>query len=271
MSTTSVVLAIVSTVLLAVAALGETTWVLGRLARRPSPLPPLPWGEERVRGASSPRRSERDWKRFAASLPDPEHVGPEAFFVALSEGLSERFPHGVADFTIWSNYVFWAASRVVGRLRAIEDTAHLFRYARCGLCSQIAQAFVDIATRRRQTARVVALRGHVIAEGYYDGKWHMFDPDYGVILRDANGIVSLEQLAASPELARSLYWGARIASGERRAAEFLKPGEARRLSPGAHHSPKTVRCQRILHALKWVVPLVGLLTAAVIGLGGARS
>lgn len=65
---------------------------------------------------------------------------------------------------------------------------------RSGWCDNVARLFVTLARAAGYPARVVALthtdgaNGHVVAEAYYDGKWHLFDPDHGVeyYLEDAS-------------------------------------------------------------------------------------
>lgn len=259
MSIASAGLAILSMALLGICTLGETNWGFQRFA----------WRRRFGNGAGSV--CERSLDRFTATLPNPDEAGKEAFFVALSERLTERFDHNFARFTIWSNYLFWALSPVVPRLRFVENTEHLFRYSSCGLCSQLAQAFVDVATRRGQQARVVALQDHVIAEAWYKGRWHAFDPDYGVMPRTGEGILSSDELARSPELARSVYRKARLPSGDQRVVAMLESGGFRYLSAGAHHSPKTARMQRVLHGLKWIVPLAGFVAAGLMNVDGVGT
>lgn len=259
MSTASLVLAILSLALLGLTTFGESDLVFARLVRRAFP-----------EDTAQRKRPERARNCFFASLPRAEKVGSEAFCVTLSERLTDRFQHGIAHFGIWSNYLFWIASWGVPRFRLIENTAHLFRYSACGLCSQIAQAFVDLATQENLTARVVALKEHVVAEAFYDGCWHVFDPDYGVIFRGPEGILSLEELAAAPEVAGAIYRTARFPLGDHRVVKMLREGDFTRLSPGVHHSPKTACLQRVLHGLKWIVPLGGLVVSAVMALCAVR-
>jgi hypothetical protein len=197
-------------------------------------------------------------KRFTADLPEAAPGEEEVFLLALSKGLAARFHHGPGRFTICSNFVFCLAGTVIGRLRTVENTEHLFRYCRQSLCHQIAQAMVDLATRQGIEARVVALDGHVVAEGRYGGAWHGFDPDYGVAYRDGGRILSVEELADSPEAARRVYRDHRFEKSSDEVLEILRRKRITALPSGEHLSPATARWQRRLHPLKWLVPLLGL-------------
>ena len=66
-------------------------------------------------------------------------------------------------------------------------------------------------------ARHLGLDGHVVMEAWYDGDWHMFDPTKDVVPVADGEVLSLEELAARPDLVRALYtifrtssWPARI-------------------------------------------------------------
>lgn len=64
-----------------------------------------------------------------------------------------------------------------------------------GLCDDSASVFSILAREAGFDARVWGLGGHVVAEVLIDGKWGMFDPDYGVFFTGANGKVrSVESL-----------------------------------------------------------------------------
>ena len=249
----SLALAIGSLILLGMSVLGECGWAFRRGGRVTLP-----------ESSDAEKPSLRGMRRFIASLPRAEEVGSEAFFVALSEGLTSRFHHGEGRFSVWSNYLFWAASSCIGRFRMIENTEHLLRYSRHAICHQIAQAMVDVARQMGQKACVLGLDGHVVAEGYYDGAWHGFDPDYGVVYRHAGRILSLEEVVASPEIAAELYRERRFKTDSRHVLEILARGNITRIAPGAHLSPQTGRIQRMLHGLKWLIPAVGLLSAALL-------
>jgi hypothetical protein len=197
-------------------------------------------------------------KRFAADLPEAVPGGEEAVLLALNKGLTARFQHGPGRFTVRSNFVFRLAGIVIERLRTVENTEHLFRYCRQSLCHQTAQAMVDLATRRGIEARVVALDGHVVAEARYGGAWHGFDPDYGVVYRHGGRILSVEELADSPEKALQVYRDQRFAKSSDEVLEILRRKRITTVPSGEHLSPATARWQRRLHPLKWLTPLLGL-------------
>ena len=249
----SLALAIGSLILLGVNVLGECGWAFRRGGRVTLP-----------ESADAAKSSTRSMRRFIAALPRAEEIGSEAFFVFLSGRLTERFHHGEGRFSVWSNWLFWAASSCIGRFRTIENTEHLLRYSRHALCHQIVQAMVDVAGQMGQKARVLGLDGHLVAEGYYDGAWHGFDPDYAVVYRHGGRILSVEEVVASPEIAAELYREHRFRTDSCHVLEILAKGDVTRIAPGAHLSPRTARIQRLLHGLRWVIPVVGLLAGALL-------
>jgi hypothetical protein len=213
--------------------------------------------------AALDRNTERSLTAFIASLGDIEQIGEEEWFTLLSRRLTERFAHALGRHSVWSNYLCWAASPCVPWLGVIEDTTALFRYSRVAFCHQVAQAFVDIATRARKQARVLDLRGHVVAEAYYGGKWHAFDPDYGVLFFHNGDIASLDELAADPQLAASLYTPHRFQKSSAEVLAIIARNDFERMAPGQHLSADKARRQRIFEWAKWLFPLVGIVAAVL--------
>src|SRR5947199_348565 len=105
---------------------------------------------------------------FSAALPSPA-AGERAYCIALCRALGERFAHGAGRFTFATSWPAWALSLVYPVSGVIEDPDDLFRYSDRALCDQIAQAFVQIATRAGLRARLVQVGGaHVVAEAHYE-------------------------------------------------------------------------------------------------------
>lgn len=70
-----------------------------------------------------------------------------------------------------------------------------------GWCDNVSRLFVTLAKAAGYPARVVALTHtdgvnlHVVAEAYYKGNWHLFDPDHGVEYYRGDGrVASFEDL-----------------------------------------------------------------------------
>lgn len=70
-----------------------------------------------------------------------------------------------------------------------------------GFCDDCATNFAVLARKAGLQSRVWGLSGHVVAEAFYDGQWHMFDPDHQVFYRNPQGVIAgVEELAQHPEL-----------------------------------------------------------------------
>ncbi len=205
-------------------------------------------------------------------------VGP--FCERLTQLLVERFEHGYGRYTPWSNYVCWLAGLAVPRLADIQNTDVLLRYSDQALCGQLAQAFVDVARRRAVPARLAALHGHVVAEAYYDGSWHGYDADYGVVYSDPDvdpsvdpdvetgvggRVVAVADLLASPSLASRIYANHRLPRDNQEVLDILARGQVTYLPDGAHAVPRIARLQRVAEWTKWWLPVGLLLLAAALG------
>jgi hypothetical protein len=83
----------------------------------------------------------------------------------------------------------------------MHDPVKLLNVYGYGLCDDSANTFAVLSRAAGLRARIQGLSGHVVGEAFYDGRWHMFDPDHQVYYRmPAGHVASVEELAAHPEL-----------------------------------------------------------------------
>lgn len=83
----------------------------------------------------------------------------------------------------------------------IHDPVRFINVYGYGFCDDSARNTAALAQLAGLRARVWGLSGHVVAETYYDGRWHMFDPDHEVFYRmPAGHVASVEELARNPQL-----------------------------------------------------------------------
>ncbi len=82
------------------------------------------------------------------------------------------------------------------------DPVRLVNVYGYGLCDASANSLALLWAASGLKARVWYLTGHVVPEVYYDGAWHLLDPDHKVYyLKDDNRtIASVEEVATSPTL-----------------------------------------------------------------------
>ena len=200
--TAGLILVLVVAILLAVSIFGDWT-VAGRYVN----LPP------------------RSWERFDPSLafrtPDLEslyraaqgrasrnlrEMVPQEAMDLLWVVVSDRFTHGDrATYNLYSNWILWAVGTVSPRHRYMQDADALLRnghLAMCGETSYILQRLAGIPSRH------VHLNGHIVMEALYSGRWHAYDTDFEVLVRDENGnILSVAEAADRPDLLRRAYSG----------------------------------------------------------------
>ena len=72
------------------------------------------------------------------------------------------------------------------------------------ICGFRSSAMVNILKYMGDTARAWSLNGHVVSEVFTNGKWHVYDPYFGVIYFDKTGeVCSFEELCQNPQLITS--------------------------------------------------------------------
>ena len=66
---------------------------------------------------------------------------------------------------------------------------------------------MQLADKAGIRPRHVGLFGHVVMEAWYDGEWHMYDPDFEVIALDDSGSVLRRTTVLSPTLPVASSYG----------------------------------------------------------------
>ncbi|MGB0583401.1 MAG: transglutaminase domain-containing protein, partial [Limisphaerales bacterium] len=127
--------------------------------------------------------------------------------LSSSEGiLRSILKPGMSDeeksLAIWKFLVDWRYHHYPAEQGdEVHDPVRFINVYGYGFCDDSARNTAALAQLAGLRARVWGLSGHVVAETYYDGGWHMFDPDHEVFYRTAAGhIASVEELARNPGL-----------------------------------------------------------------------
>ena len=140
------------------------------------------------RVAVSPRIRERG---------SPDLGSKEAMIGSIIEpGMTpERKSIAIWTFLMDRSYHYWPA-RGDAELHDPVKFLNVYGY---GLCDDAAENFAALCEAAGLRARVWELNGHVVAESFYDGSWHMFDPDMQCYFRGAGGrVLGVEELAKDP-------------------------------------------------------------------------
>lgn len=172
-------------------------------------------------GYGSPKR---DWERFDPSLvgklPDYPSLSAAVKERLAGDGLSnaaqvqviydllvDRFTHDEAAHTLWSNWILYAAGFIHHTFWHVWSTDRYVSHGHSLLCDQASYLMVQLAREHGFKARQIGLQGHVVMEVWYDGNWHLYDPDLEVIPIDATGrVLSLVDLSKDDVL-RQQYYG----------------------------------------------------------------
>jgi len=189
--------------LLAVSLIGDRTGA-GRYVN----LPPRSWERfdlvlaSRTPDLESLYRAARD--RAGRNLRE---MPPQEAMDLLYEVVSDRFTHGDrATYNLYSNWILWALGTVSPRHRYIQDPDALLRNGHSAMCGETSYVLLRLAGMAGIPSRHVHLNGHIVMEARYSDRWHAYDPDFEVLVRDKDGkILSVEEAAARPDLLRQTY------------------------------------------------------------------
>lgn len=195
-------------------------------------------------------RAPRAWERFDPALAQRarsydallEHAArtagqpltdlpPDAAMQALYLTVADRFSHGLATHNAFSNWLLWLLSQLHPAFGVVSDEHSLVSAGTSLFCSQSSFVLLTMANDFGITARHVGLNGHVVMEAYYDGGWHMYDPDMEVTaLDDAGAVLSVSAVVERADLLAQAYAGPKAAvipfflSGEDNTFMSYPPG-----------------------------------------------
>jgi hypothetical protein len=102
-------------------------------------------------------------------------------------------------FAFWRDHISHADSGCKG----LDEPLALLNFWGYALCGDTTSALMRLATSFGIPARNIPLNGHVAAEYFYDGAWHIFDADQNVcyLRLDNRTLASAADLRADPFLA----------------------------------------------------------------------
>ena len=94
------------------------------------------------------------------------------------------------------------------KLAAVRDPGNLLERGSTALCGEASYVLMQLALRAGIRPRHVGLYGHVVMEAWYEGDWHMYDPDYEVAALGNSGmVVGVEALSRDEQMIREVYAG----------------------------------------------------------------
>lgn len=199
------VLVLAGAFLLAVSLVGDRTGA-GRYVN----LPPRSWERYDPALASGTPDLESLYRaaqaRAGRNLRD---MPPREAMDLLYGVVSDRFTHGDrATYNLFSNWILWAVGTVSPRHRYMQDADALLRNGHSAMCGETSYILLRLAGMAGIPSRHVYLNGHIVMEARYSGRWHAYDPDFEVLVRDEDGrILSVAEAAGGPDLLRQAYSG----------------------------------------------------------------
>lgn len=167
------------------------------------------------------QKAGADTERFDISLSKSTYnrepgvgdaiIPKEEDLAVLDETLKRIFPQGTDGISVEDKCV--EISRFVASFMKLDSNSGTASKAikdGHSLCGGMARVFIMLARRLDIPARqcsafyLPSLSNHVVAEAHYDGRWHLFDPTFGLFFYsnseyDHHGnIISLHDLIADP-------------------------------------------------------------------------
>lgn len=126
--------------------------------------------------------------------------------------LHKIFPAGLAHLTREERSVkilrYTASTIALKDEEPVSATRILKRGS--GLCSSMAQVFVILCRRAGIPARIISLHhmpfmgGHSVSEVFYNGKWHFFDPTFGIFFYNRTEYDGKGNIASFCDLASNM-------------------------------------------------------------------
>lgn len=87
-----------------------------------------------------------------------------------------------------SDWVYYCAPAV--RKQFMYDPLKMLNSFGCGICGGINATLANLFSVAGIPSRVYSLEGHVVAEAFYNGAWHMFDADQHLYFTNDSGQVA---------------------------------------------------------------------------------
>jgi len=197
MKLTGATLALAGVTLLLVALLGQFT-AMGEYRS----APPRAW--EAFNPAMA--RNVRSFDKLVEASQSKSSKGAAETMRRSYSLVIKRFTHKAAQHTVWSNWLLWGMGKVHPPFAHIRNPQTMLQNGYSLLCDQSSYLLLRLALQHGIKARHVGLDGHVVMEAWYNGDWHLYDPDLEVIPEDENGkVLSVEALAGSPKLLKRYY------------------------------------------------------------------
>lgn len=166
---------------------------------------------------------KRDWEHFEPGLVaqvqdyaalvkavDAQMTGqpdtPAARMQVMYDLVVNRFTHNEAQHNLASNWILYSAGFLHPTFRHMWDPGRFVSQGYSLLCDQSSYLLLHLAVAHGIPARHVGLQGHVVMEAWYDGDWHLYDPDLEIIPQDAAGqVMSLDRLGQNESLLEKYY------------------------------------------------------------------
>ena len=187
---------------------------------------------------------------------------------ALYVTIVDRYTFGPGNHNIFSNWILWTLGKLNPTFAHIRDKSTLVSKGHSIFCGQASFLLMSLANDIGIRSRHIGLNGHVVMEAFYDGGWHLYDPDLEVVAKNAFGkVLSLSELMEDQYLLGKAYGGPKIA-----AIPLILTTEDNTFMtypPGTWFTWKSqvlYLAEKVANYLKYLVPLSALL----IGLVAAR-
>lgn len=238
-------------------------------------------------GAFDPIDLTLDYRSALARLHKGPAEDPEVYVaratLAVADAVLHRWQQPDFDtyrvhLPIWENWVLHLLGLIDPQLRAYIFWDHRRGLERgLGECGHVASILVGFLRTAGIDARMVTLQGHVVVTAEVrDGRWHLLDPDLGLVIpADLDSAIAQPALLASAYAARlqeTAMTAAQQAAFARRLVDYYLDHESNRIDPTGRlsyyvgmASPPQWYAEReaLAYRLKWGLPILFLWVATL--------
>lgn len=194
--------------------------------------------------------------------------------------VTERFEHGDrAQHRLDELWPMWVLGQLEHDASYRNGVPALMQATTGLLCHQVAHVLVQAWLKLGVPGREVGLGGHVVAEAHWQGRWHLFDPDYKVRAQPDWPEQDHHDFARHPAATARLY--AQNPTVPAATRPILVNIYATELDNGAPTQPLGVRyvwslavlegLEQASRLLMWLLPLACLGLSGALVLGQRRA
>ncbi len=156
--------------------------------------------------------------------------------------------------SFFENWLMWIAGKFYPAISKTQDGLLLVKGG-AGNCSERTQVLMDIFNRNGLDTKLISLNGHVTLEVFFNGRWKVTDPDFGLIYEgDAAQLTTASGLQFADSVLTRNGFGEEL---RKKYIDCLKTTSDNIILPvNTVSSTRLFYAEKIAHWFCWLIPAV---------------